>query len=79
MIHTDEIQRATGQIQCSMTIVETAQSRLDSHLSTAERSGSGRPGELNLSGSLVLVGWVSALCTVGLFLWAVIKLWLFEP
>jgi hypothetical protein len=33
---------------------------------------------INLSGSQVLVGWLSALCTVGLLLWAIIQLWLFE-
>jgi len=62
-----------------MVLFETAQIPLGSTITTAEQPGSGRPGETNLSGSQVLVGCVAALCTVSLLLWAVIKLWLFEP
>ena len=35
------------------------------------------PRELNLSGSDVLFGFASAVAFTGLFLWALLKLWLF--
>lgn len=79
MIQVDEIQIAPSQIQFSMTLVETAQMPLGSTVTTVDQPGSARPGEINLSGWQVLVGWVSALSAVGLLLWAVTKLWLFEP
>lgn len=78
MIPPDAIQKGPSQIQFSLTIVESGQTRLDSDVTTAEQSGSGRPGELTLSGSQVLLGSISALCTVGLLLWVLIRLWLFE-
>ena len=37
------------------------------------------PHEINLSGSQVLAVFLSALSTIGLLLWAVLKVWLFEP
>ncbi len=79
MHHANEIQNGPAWVQCPIPIVETAKMRLDTEVITAERLSSGRPGELNLSGSQVLVGCVSALCTAGVLLWALINLWLFEP
>ena len=35
--------------------------------------------ELNLSGSDVLFGFVSAIAITGLLFWALLRLWLFEP
>lgn len=79
MIHADEIQHSPGQIPFSTALVERAQIRLDSEVVAAKRLSAARPWELNLSGSQVLVGCVSALCTLSLFLWTMIKLWIFEP
>ena len=79
MTHADEIQKAPVPVPFPIAIVKTAQMPLDSEVIAAERSDSGRPDELKLSGSQVLVGCVSALCTVGLLLWTLIKFWLFEP
>lgn len=78
MLHADEIQKGAGQIGFSMTLAETAQMPLVSSVAKVEQPNSGRPGELNLSGSQVLVGFVSALCTVGMLLWGLINLWLLE-
>ena len=75
MIPADEIQNRPGPVM----LVETAQMPLDSTLAAVERPRSGRRGELMLTGSQVLAGCVAALCTVGLLLWAVTKLCLFEP
>lgn len=79
MTHADEIQKAPVPVSFPIAIVKTAQIPLQSEVVAAERLRSGRLGELNLSGSQVLVGCVSALCTVGLLLWTLIKFWLFEP
>lgn len=79
MTHTDEIQKTHVPVSFPIAIIKTAQIPFRSEVVAAERLGSGRPGELNLSGSQVLVGCVSALGTVGLLLWTLIKFWLFEP
>jgi len=77
MTCTDEVQ-LTGQTEFSMTIVETAAKSVVPKPATTGQSGFLRPAELILSGSQVLGGFICALCGVGLFLWAVMKLWLFE-
>lgn len=79
MIHTDEIQDGAGQTQFSMSVFEAAPMSQDASLPAAERPSLGRPGELTLTASEVLAGFVSALFTVTLLLWTLIKLWLFEP
>ena len=79
MIQVDELQNGSGKIQFSMTLVETAQMPLDSTMAIAEQTLTGRPRELTLTASQVLAGCIAALSTVSLLLWAVIKLWLFEP
>jgi hypothetical protein len=79
MIHAGEIQNDPSSIQVSMMFVETAETPLDSSIFAAGEANSGRPGELTLTGSQVLAGCVSVLGTVGLLVWAVIRLWLFEP
>lgn len=79
MIRTDEFQRGRSQIQFSMRIGEIAQARLGSDVAAALQAGSGRPGELTLSGFEASVAFISVLPTVGLLLRALIKLWLFEP
>jgi len=77
MTHSDEVQ-LTGRTEFSMTIVETAAKSLVPKTATTGQSSFRRPAELVLSGSQVLGGLLCALCSVGLFLWAVMKLWLFE-
>jgi hypothetical protein len=42
------------------------------------QQGTALPAEINLSGSELLVGFASAICLMGLVLWALLKLWLFE-
>ena len=68
-----------ARLPSQMTLVETAEMPMDSSVTTAGQAMSGRPGELTLTGSQVLSGCLVAFCTVRLLLWAVIKLWLFEP
>lgn len=77
MIRADEIRRGKGQIQFSLTVLESTPLRLGND-AAAGSAPSGAPPGLSLSGSQVLIGWVSALTAVGLLLWAFLKLWLFE-
>jgi hypothetical protein len=78
MIRADEIRRGNGQIQFSLTVLDSTQLRPRLRVSNARPAPSFTRNEISLSGSQVLVGSLSALCTVGLLLWAIIRLWLFE-
>jgi hypothetical protein len=78
MIRTGEIRKGNGQIQFSLTVLDTAQLRPRLRVGDAKPAPSFTRNEINLSGSQVLAGSLSALCTVGLLLWVIIRLWLFE-
>ena len=78
MIRAGEIRKGNGQIQFSLAVLEATQLRPKLKVGIANPSPSSTRNEINLSGSQVLVGALSALCTVGLLLWAIIKLWLIE-
>lgn len=78
MIRTDEIREGNGQIQLRLALLETAQLPPKSQVRAAVAPRPFPPYELNLSGSQLLIGCISALCAVGLLLWVFMKLWLFE-
>ena len=78
MNRADEIRKGNGQIQFSLAVLTATRLQPGVKLSNTSLSASITRNEINLSGSQVLVGWLSALSTVGLLLWAIIKLWLFE-
>ena len=78
MIRAGEIRKGNGQIQFSLSVLETTQLRPKLKVGIANPTPSFTRNGINLSGSQVLVGWLSALCTVGLVLWAIIQVWLFE-
>ena len=78
MIRAGEIRKSNGQIQFSFAVLEATQRQPRVKLSNANPSPSFTRNEISLSGSQGLVGWLSALCTVGLLLWAIIRLWIFE-
>jgi hypothetical protein len=78
MIRTREIRRGKDEIQFGLTALDTTQLRPRLSVGSAKPSPSFAHNGINLSGSQVLVVWSSALCTVGLLLWAIIRLWLFE-
>ncbi len=78
MIRAGEIRKGNGQIQFSLSVLETTQLRPKLKVGIANSTPSLPRNAINLSGSQVLAGWLSALCTVGLVLWAIIQLWLFE-
>ena len=78
MIRAGEIRKGMGQIQFSLTVLDTAQLRPrlstsgDAPAPSVARSG------IEFSASQVLVGFFSALGGVSMLVWAIIRLWLFE-
>ncbi len=78
MIRADELRKGNGQIQFSLLVLESKHLRLKKDAVAGNSAPSGRVNELSLSGFQMLVGYVSAVCVVGLVLWALLKLWLFE-
>ena len=79
MVYADEIQKGPGEIQFSMTVVEALPVGIVSNADGSETAQAARPGELSLTGNQVLAGCAAAFSVAGALLWAVIKLWLFEP
>jgi hypothetical protein len=80
MLRAGELRRGQEQIQFSLAALEGARlrprmDRIAAKLVAAERALPVHT--LNLSGSQILVAVVSTLVTMGLFAWAVIRLWLF--
>ena len=78
MIRADEVRKGNGQIEFSLTVLGTPQLQPKQKLRSASPSPSFARNEINLPGSQLVAGWLSALCAVGLLLSAIIKLWLFE-
>jgi len=78
MIRTGEIREGSGQIQFSLTVRETAQLQPKLKLGSANPARSFTGSGINLSASQVVVGFLSVSCAVGLLLWVIIRLWLFE-
>ena len=78
MIRTDEGRKGDTQIQFSLTVLEATQFRAKTGAVSADLAWSDTSNRLNISGSQLLVG-VSVLCAAGVLLWAILKLWLFEP
>jgi hypothetical protein len=77
MIRADVIRNGNGQIELSGTVLEATALRPKKYVVAANVARFGTPNELNLSGSQVLVG-IYVLCTAGLLMWTLLRLWLFE-
>ena len=78
MVRPGEIRKGSGQIQFSLTVLETSQFRPKLKVRDPNPAPSFTLSGINLSGSQALVGFLSSLCTVGLLFWTIIQLWLFE-
>jgi hypothetical protein len=78
MIGAGEIRKDEGQIRFSLSVLKSTQLRPKLKLGDANPAPSFTRNGINLSGSQVLVGSLSALRTVSLLLWAVTWLWLLE-
>jgi hypothetical protein len=78
MIRTGEIRKGNGQIQFSLAVLETTKLRPKLKVDNADLALSFSWNGINLSGSQVLFASLSVLSTIGLLLWVIIQLWLFE-
>lgn len=77
MIRTGEIRKGNGQIQFSLAVLETTRLRAKLKVDNSDPALSFSQNGINLSCSRVLIS-LSALCAIGLLLWVIIQLWLFE-
>jgi len=81
MLHADGIRKGQEQIQFSLAVLEGARLQpkpvvINQRAARmAERAL--RPYEIHISGSQVLFWLVTAVASIGLFIWAIIRLWLF--
>jgi hypothetical protein len=78
MIRTGEIREGVGQIQFSLGVLGATQLQPKLKLVKAAPALPSTREGICLSGSQVLVAFVSALSSVSLLLWAFLHLWLFE-
>ena len=78
MVHVEEIPKTNEQILSACTVLEIAQLPPKTKVRAADAGHSQRPNELNLSSNQLLVGFTSAFGAVGLLLWVILKLWLFD-
>jgi hypothetical protein len=78
MIRAEEIRTNGGQIQFSLGATGLQTKARSRQMATAVARDANRY-ELNLSAERVLIGFATAGGFIGVFLWALIRLWLFEP
>jgi hypothetical protein len=81
MFDSNEVQKNGGQIQFSPAVLNIRRLQLPPASNTKKNAfrirTAGVVRSVNLSGAQILVGSVSALGSMGLFVWALVKLWLF--
>ena len=78
MVSAEEIRKEDSQIQLPVMLFETARLYPTAQSCTVEPVRPPALYEANLSGSRLPAGFISGLSAVGLLLWALLKLWLFE-
>jgi hypothetical protein len=78
MIQAAEVRKNQRDIPFSLAIFETKISRRKTDVPAPDLAHPVRSKELILSGSQVLAG-LSVLSVLGFSMWAILKLWLFEP
>jgi hypothetical protein len=78
MIRTEEIRKGDSQIQFSLQVLDYTQLQPKSKIEAVDTAVSAEEQGLVLSGSQVLIGFLSALCGMFLLFWAFLRLWLYE-
>ena len=76
-VAVEEISKTNVQPQSALAGPEAKQLLPKTEVRATESVRSTRP-ELNISGSQLLVGFTSVCGAVGLLLWAILRVWLFE-
>ena len=79
MIGADGSGKTAVEIRLPLKVREVTKLQRNAVVIRERQDISLRRAAINLSGSQLLVGFTSALCLAGLLLWALLKLWLFEP
>ena len=79
MLYVEEIRKVKGLIRSLFTGFEPAPVSVRTVARPAAPVRLQQPSELSLSAAQVLVWFASAFSVTGLLLWAVLRLWLFEP
>lgn len=79
MLYVEETQKVDGSVASLFTGLEPAPARVQTAARPAAPIRLQQPYELNLSVAQLLVWFGSAFSVMSLLLWAVLKLWLFEP
>ncbi|MGB9472694.1 MAG: hypothetical protein WBQ59_25330 [Candidatus Acidiferrum sp.] len=78
MIRAEEIRKGDSQIQFSLQVLDYAQLQPKSKIEAVDTAASAEEQGLILSGSQVLIGFLTALSGVCLLFWAFLRLWLYE-
>ena len=78
MIAPSEAREGAGQIEFPLATWEGTKVQPKPAATRPDQYAAVAQFEINLSGSHFLAGFATALCFVGVLLWAVLKLWLFE-
>ena len=78
MLHVGELQKGQNQLSFPLALLEGVRMPQvkSAKITPSTMEYAGQPSEVQVSGSQVLIGLVSALGSLSLFLWA-LKLWLF--
>jgi hypothetical protein len=79
MIASDEVRNGAGQMEFPLaTLANTKLQWKGPAAPRLNQVAAISRIEINLSGSQMLVGLAAGLCFVGLLLWAILRLWLFD-
>lgn len=78
MLQTEGFRNGDAQIPFSVAVLEGTRPRVkQANHNFPAAEGALRPYEVHLSGRQVLLGSTAALGSVAMFMWVLIKLWLF--
>ncbi len=78
MIALNEFQQGAGKMVFPLAVWEGTNVQPKPAATLPDQDAAVARFEINLSGSRLLAGSATALCFVGVLLWAVLKLWLFS-
>ena len=76
MIRADEVRKKQDQIEFALAALGAHSLQVKGQKAATSNS---EARQLSLSADRVLVGLAAAMGFIGIFLWALIRLWLFEP
>ena len=78
MIASNEVRNGAGQMEFPLATLANTKVQWKGPAPRLNQEAAMSRMEINLSGSQMLVGLAAGLCFVGLLLWAILRLWLFD-